>query len=224
MPQISNTQNSAVNVFRLTEIDICDNRVQYIIAKDTILANYIRQKKRIEYYLSNNFNSLFVYTIIGQLISTKVANSIFAKFSQMCENDFSPNKILQFSQDNLRQLGMTYKKASYLLEFMQILNNQPKYLDKIAQLPDELAIKELTTLHGIGKWTAKMMLMFYFDRPNIVPVEDLAFVKGYNHLYNTNQTPAQIAKHFKKFEPYMSIASRYIYAYADDIFGNVPKL
>ena len=142
----------------------------------------------------------------------------------MCENDFSPDKILQFSQENLRQLGMTYKKANYILEFMATLQNQSKYLDKIAQLPDELAIKELTTLHGIGKWTAKMMLMFYFDRPNIVPIEDWAFVKGYNHLYNTNQTPSQIAKHFKKFEPYMSIASRYIYAYADDIFGNVPKL
>ena len=213
----------AVEVFKNSRINILDRRVKYIFSKDPVLANYIRTKNYIDYYLSNSFSHFFVYTIIGQLISTQIANNIFAKFTNMCKNNFSPDNILKFSPDKLRSCGMSYKKANYILGFMQLLLQQQDYLNKISTLPDILAVKELIKSPGIGKWTAKMILMFYFDRQNIVPIEDFAFIRGYNHLYNTNKTPTQISLDFKRFEPYMSIASRYVYAYADDTFKNTQK-
>ena len=213
-----------MEVFKLNSVDKNDKRVKYLIGKDSVLAEYINKKNKIEYYLSDNFNQLFVYTIIGQLISTKVANKIYAKFNKMCENNFSPEIILKFSANDLRSLGMTYKKANYILSFMQMLVNDKYFFDKISKMDDDKAMKELMKLHGIGKWTAKMLMMFYFDRQDLIPVEDLAFVKGYNHLYKCNKTTSQILKDCKRWSPYSSIASRYIYAYADEVFANVPKL
>ena len=212
------------DLLKIKKIDKSDKRVQYLIRKDKVLGEYIDKKNEIEYFLSNNFNQFFVYTIIGQLISTKVANKIYAKFAKLCNNDLSADSILKFSQDDLRALGMTYKKADYILSFMQILKNNKNYLNDINEMDDENAMKELTKLQGIGKWTAKMILMFCLDRQDIVPVEDLAFVKGYNHLYKCNKKPAQILKDCKKWSPYSSVASRYIYEHGDEIFGNIPKL
>ena len=206
------------------KIDKNDKRVQYLMRKDKILAKYIKKKSEIDYFLSNDFNQFFVYTIIGQLISTKVANKIFARFRDLCDNDLSPMTILKFSPDDLRALGMTYKKADYILSFMRLLNENKNYLHDIKNMDDKNAMCELIKLHGVGKWTAKMILMFCFDRQDIVPVEDLAFVKGYNSLYKCKKTPSQILQDCKKWSPYSSVASRYVYEYGDELFGNIPKL
>ena len=107
---------------------------------------------------------------------------------------------------------------------MQMLANDKHFFDKISKMDDDKAMKELMKLHGIGKWTAKMILMFCFDRQDIVPVEDLAFVKGYNSLYKCKKTPSQILQDCKKWSPYSSVASRYVYEYGDELFGNIPKL
>ena len=208
----------------LYKINTNDKRVQHLMRKDKILAKYIEKKNEIDYFLSNDFIQFFVYTIIGQLISTKVANKIYANFIKLCKNDLSVDNILKFSPDDLRALGMTYKKANYILSFMQMLANDKHFFDKISKMDDNKAMKELMKLHGIGKWTAKMILMFCFDRQDIVPVEDLAFIKGYNHLYQCNKKPSQIIKDCKKWSPYSSVASRYIYEYGDELFGNIPKV
>ena len=201
-----------------------DKRVQYIIQQDKILGEFIKTKNKIYYYLSDNINQLLCYIIIGQLIATKVADKIYNKMTTLCNHDFSAENILKLSRDDLRACGMTYKKADYILAFMQLLQQQPEYFDKIAKMDTKNAVKELIKLHGVGKWTAKMLLIFYFDRQDLVPVEDLAFVKGYNHLYKTNKTPSQIEKDCQKWSPYASIASRYVYEYADEIFGNIPNV
>ena len=205
-------------------LSLDNKRVQYIIQQDKTLGEYIKTKKKIYYYLSSNINRFFCYAIIGQLIATKVADKIYHKMAVLCNRDFSIENILKLSRDDLRACGMTYKKANYILSFMQLLQQQPQYFDKIAKIDTKNAIKALTKLHGVGKWTAKMLLMFCFDRQDILPVEDLAFVKGYNHLYKTNKTPSQIEKDCQKWFPYASIASRYVYEYADEIFGNIPNV
>ena len=208
----------------LDTIDKNDERVRYIIKRDPILGAYIKKYGKMEYYICNDFNKFVVGTIIGQLISFKVAMNIYNRFENACGRDFAPDNILKFSRDELRAMGMTYKKADYILYFMQTLKEDRKYINKIAKMNDRDAMKELTKLHGIGDWSAKMLLMFYFDRQNFIPVEDLAFMKGYNALYKCDKKPKQVLQEcYEKWSPYSSIASRYVYAYADEVFANIPK-
>ena len=205
-------------------IGVEDERVKYLISKDKKLGEYIQHKKNIDYHLFDDINRFFVFTIIGQLIPTKVANKIYENLKQICNNDFTQTNILKFSKEDLRKCGMTYKKAEYILSFMELLDKKPNYFKDILKLDTKDALKELIKLRGVGKWTAKMVLIFCFDAQDLVPVEDFAFIKGFNGLYGTNYKPVEVEKVCKKWSPYMSIGARFIYAYADEMFSNIPKV
>ena len=85
-----------------------------------------------------------------------------------------------------------------------------------SQMSDEEIIKQLTKLPGIGRWTAKMYLIFSLDRPDVLPVEDVAFLQGYQWTYKTDDvSPAAVRKKCKKWSPYASIAARYMYQALD---------
>ena len=216
---MNNTEFRITDIFNITLISKSDKRLQYIMKKDPILCNYVNQKNKIEYFLAKDAKQFFVYTIIGQLISTNVANKIYHRFSKMCNKDFSPKSILRFSLEDLRNLGMTYKKADYILSFMKMINKNKTYFKKISNMSnDNDAMKELMKLNGVGKWTAKMMLLACFDRQDIVLVEDLAFFNGYNDLYGCKKTPAQILNDCKKWSPYSSMGTRCVYSYAEEVY------
>ena len=84
------------------------------------------------------------------------------------------------------------------------------------EMSDTEVIHEMTKIRGIGTWTAKMYLMFVLNRPDILPVEDGAFLQGYRWAYKTDDyKPASIAKKCKKRKPYSSIAARYLYRALD---------
>ena len=79
-------------------------------------------------------------------------------------------------------------------------------------LSDQEIITQLTRFHGIGNWTAKMFLLFVLDRPDILPVEDGAFLQTYRWMYKTSDcSEKSVNKKCKKWKPYSSIASRYFY-------------
>ncbi|MCC8014242.1 MAG: hypothetical protein LIO87_03520 [Eubacterium sp.] len=69
---------------------------------------------------------------------------------------------------------------------------------------------------GIGKWTAKMYLIFVLDCPDVLPVEDAAFLQAYKWLYKTEDcSEKSVYKKCKKWKPYSSIAARYLYRALD---------
>ena len=83
-------------------------------------------------------------------------------------------------------------------------------------LSDEEVICSLTKLHGIGNWTAKMFLIFVLNRPDILPVEDGAFLQTYRWVYKTDDCSEKaVSKKCQKWKPYSSIASRFFYQALD---------
>ena len=101
----------------------------------------------------------------------------------------------------------------YLTE--KILRNELD-LDSLKELSDADVMKSLTSIKGIGNWTAKMYLIFVLDRQDILPIEDVAFLQSYKWLYQTNDTsPESVKSRCLLWKPYSSVAARYLYRALD---------
>ena len=78
----------------------------------------------------------------------------------------------------LQSLGMTFRKAEYITDFAEKVHTGAFDLDAVAHMRDADAIRALSSLKGIGVWTAEMILLFCLQRPDILSYDDLAIQRG----------------------------------------------
>ena len=136
--------------------------------------------------------------------------------------EVTPETILAAGEDELQALGMTFRKAGYLIEFARRVETGAFDLAAVAQMPDEDAIHALDELPGIGRWTAEMILLFCLERPNVLSWDDLAIQRGMRMLYHHRRiTPELFAKYRRRYSPYGSTASLYLWAIAG---GAIPGM
>lgn len=190
--------------------------IKYLSKKDinlNILFNLIGD---LSYTLYDNPYTFLIKTIIGQILSNKVADVLYNRLLDLCKNDITPKKILDLDYTKLRNIGISNSKIDYIKNLSNsVLNNEIdfKSFDKKTNFEIE---KDLQKIRGIGKWTSKMYLIFVLGRDDVLPYEDMAFIQSYSWLYNTNKTDKNsIIKKCKKWGKYSSIASRYLYKALD---------
>ena len=88
-------------------------------------------------------------------------------------------------------------------------------LKLLKTLSDEDVCKCLCKIKGIGIWTAEMLMIFSMQRPDILSYNDLAIIRGLKTLYRHKEiTPAQFNKYKKRYSPYASVASLYLWEIA----------
>lgn len=103
-----------------------------------------------------------------------------------------------------------------------VTNNQIDFA-LLETLPDREVIKYLTAIKGIGNWTAKMYLIFFLQREDVLPYEDVAFLQAYKWLYNTKVVkPESIGRRCRIWKPYTSIGARYLYRALDSGLTKIP--
>jgi DNA-3-methyladenine glycosylase II len=90
-------------------------------------------------------------------------------------------------------------------------------LKEARQLRDDELVARLTAVRGIGPWTVHMLLIFYLGRPDVMPVNDFAIRLGFKKLYKKRKdpTPEAILKHARRWQPYRSVASWYLWRSLD---------
>ena len=162
-----------------------------------------------------------VNSIIGQQISTKAHMSIWKRI----KDDFGrldAEKVLELGRDRLQAYGITWRKADYIMEFAQKVALGGFNLDEIKEMTDTEAIAALSSLKGIGVWTAEMILLFCLQRPDIFSYGDLAILRGMRMVYRHKEIPRErFEKYRRRFSPYCSVASLYFWAVAG---GAIPEL
>ena len=166
----------------------------------------------------------FMNTIIGQMLSNKVGDVISKRFSELCRQEITPKTVSNLFTDDLRKIGISKDKSDYILSFARYINDHPDYFSEINDLPNDLLIKTLQKHRGIGGWSAKMYAIFVLDRLDILPFEDGAFLQSIKWLYGIdekNRNHPQIQALCAKWEPYRSLAARYMYRILDN--GYVKK-
>ena len=157
-----------------------------------------------------------VDAIISQQLSIKAARTIEQRFLDMFGGKVpQPHQLLNKTIDDLRTVGLSRAKASYVLDLAQHIKNGELQLEHLPELSNEEIIRELTAVKGIGEWTAHMFLLFALGRLNVLPVGDLGIKNGVQKLYDlpTLPSPADIQAVAAKYNwhPYESIASWYVW-------------
>lgn len=126
-----------------------------------------------------------------------------------------PDIIINAGKEKIQSFGMTFKKADYILELCdKIMNNEVDF-HSFEKKSDEVIIKELSSLNGIGVWTAQMILLHCLERPDVFSYGDLAILKGMKIVYHHQKIDKRLFEKYKKrFSPYGSVASIYFWAIA----------
>ena len=178
---------------------------KYSVPSETILTT----RKDIFYSLRKS--------IIGQQISVAAANSVFLKFKKKCKNKINAKNINKLKFIQLKSCGLSKQKVKGIKSLAkQILNKtfNPKLISKMS---DEEAILYLSELRQIGRWSAEMILLFTYNRPNIWPVQDIGLLRAISKNYKKRYLPPTtfINLLYNRFSPYCSVATWYLWRSID---------
>ena len=178
---------------------------KYSVPSETILTT----RKDIFYSLCKS--------IIGQQISVAAANSVFLKFKKKCKNKINAKNVNKLKFIQLKSCGLSKQKVKGIKSLAkQILNKtfNPKLISKMS---DEEAILYLSELRQIGRWSAEMILLFTYNRPNIWPVQDIGLLRAISKNYKKRYLPPTtfINLLYNRFSPYCSVATWYLWRSID---------
>jgi DNA-3-methyladenine glycosylase II len=162
------------------------------------------------------FHSL-AEAIVYQQLNGKAAVSIFKRFAALAGDPLTPEGILKLTNEQLRSVGLSKQKSSYLRDMAERAISGQLDFGKLHEMSDEEVIKHLTQVKGVGVWTAQMFLMFTLKRPNVLPTGDFGVQMAIKRHYNKRKLPkpAQMEKLAKPWEPYRSIACWYLWKSMD---------
>lgn len=198
-----------------------EEELSFLRQKDRRLSIAIDRIGHVERAVDTDLFSSVVHHIIGQQISTKAQATIWQRMRDAL-GVVDADTVLAAGVPRLQSLGMTYRKAEYITDFAAKVQNGAFDIDAVAHMNDADAIRALSGLKGIGVWTAEMILLFCLQRPDIFSFDDLAIQRGLRMLYRHREIDrARFERYRRRFSPYGSVASLYLWAVAG---GALPEL
>ncbi|NLU46755.1 MAG: DNA-3-methyladenine glycosylase 2 family protein [Syntrophomonadaceae bacterium] len=188
--------------------------LEYLGKKDKKLGAAINRIGLIERQVIPDLFAALVHSIVSQQISGPAAATVWRRILDYF-GTLTPEKIGQASCEEIQQLGISMRKARYIKGVAQAALEGRLDLQELNNLPDEDVIKRLVSLPGVGVWTADMMLIFSLQRPDVVSWGDYGIRKGMMKLYGLDElTREQFDKYRKRYSPYGSVASLYLWEIA----------
>ncbi len=161
--------------------------------------------------------------IVGQQLSGRVADVIWGRFIELFPNKKpTPELILQFEEEKIRAVGMSFAKIRSLKDLSQKVLDQELHLEKLNEMTNEEVIAELVRVRGIGPWTAEMFLMFTLGREDIFSHGDLGLRNGIKKLYNLEDPTRDAIEELQaRWSPYRTYACLVLWKSLDNF--NPPK-
>lgn len=198
-----------------------DKEISYLREKDKKLAEVINRLGFIRRETDTDLFSSVIHHIIGQQVSTKAQATIWKRMVDSFET-VDAEQILSAGIPQLQSFGMTFRKAEYITDFAKKVYDGAFDLQAVSKMPDEEAIKALSSLKGIGVWTAEMILLFCLQRPDILSFDDLAIQRGLRMVYHHRKIDRKLfEKYRRRYHPYGSVASLYLWAVSG---GAIPEM
>jgi len=195
------------------------NKAKRILSKrDKIMRKLIHNYKDKSLVTRNDVFFSLCKSIIGQQISVAAANSVFLKFKRKCKNKITAKVVNKLSSTSLKSCGLSRQKVKGIKDLAKKTMNKSFKPSLIKKMSDEEAIEYLSELRQIGRWSAEMILLFTFNRSNIWPLQDIGLLRAISNNYNKKYFPPKsfLNKLYKKFTPYCSVATWYLWRSIDN--------
>ena len=205
--------------------DQIETALQHLKRVDPVMRTLIDRAGPFTLKLERDRFGMLVRSILSQQISTKAAQSIRLKLEERLKpHCVSAAVIQEQSDDELRAVGLSRQKVSYLKDLTARVLEQRLRLDQVGRLSDEAAIEELIQVKGIGRWTAQMFLMFSLGRLDVFPHEDLVIRSSIQELYQFEELPSkpQLLAVAAPWKPYSTVASWYCWRSIDLKKNRIP--
>ena len=193
---------------------------KYLSKKDKTISRLIlKYKSPSETILTSRKDIFFSLckSIIGQQISVAAANAIFLKFKKKCKGKINEKIVSKLTFIQIKSCGLSKQKVLGIRSLaFQILNKSFRP-ELITKMNDEEAILYLSKLRQIGRWSAEMILLFTYNRPNIWPIQDIGLLRAISKNYKIKYLPPMkfINLLEKRFSPYCSVATWYLWRSID---------
>ena len=190
-----------------------DDAVEFL-KQDDLLGDVVRRYPDGSLEGKGELFETTIRSIVGQQISVIASDSIWGRLLTMIEKA-TPNNVLKFTEAELASCGLTRPKASYIYGLArdsdELLNQNWE------DMTDEMIKKHLIRFRGIGPWTAEMMLMFSFMRPDVFSIGDIGLVKAVKILVPDVEDKESIEKIAERWSPYRTVASWYLWRMIDPV-------
>jgi DNA-3-methyladenine glycosylase II len=192
--------------------------LEHFDRKDPVMAKLIREVGPFQLKKNRKYFQVLCKAIISQQISTQAARSITDRFHNLFDrNSPSPERVFAMPESNLCGVGLSGKKAAYLKDLSRHFIEKSIRPQQLPHLGNEEVILQLTRVHGIGRWTAEMFLIFSLNRMDVLPVADLGLQNAVKILYGAKSQPSveKIRSLGKKWNPLETVATWYAWRKLD---------
>lgn len=194
---------------------------KHLATHDPAFARLVDQHRLPVISPHTNYFQDLVESIIGQQLSVKAAATIQSRFNALFGETFpTPEQILTTAHDEMRAVGLSNQKATYVRNLAEHVVNGKIAFERFSNFSNDEIIRELTAVKGIGEWTAHMFLIFCMGRMDVLATGDLGVRNAIKKLYRLEKAPSpdelrRIAIK-NQWHPYESIACRYLWKSLDN--------
>lgn len=191
-----------------------EEAMRYLQSRDKRLGAVIEQIGPIERRGNADLFASTVRHIISQQISKKAQQTVWKRLEERT-GGVSVFAILSLPTAELQSMGISFRKADYILAFARMVEEGEVDLESLRKKDDKTVIRELVQVPSIGPWTAQMLLIFSLGRPDVLSYGDFGILRGMRMVYRHKKIDAsRFARYQKRYSPYGTTASLYLWAVA----------
>lgn len=191
-------------------ISLTSKEVTYLAERDFRLRHLMQHIGDLEYDPPETAFHSLAHSIIEQMLSMKAGRAIESRLVVRCDGALVPERVRELAVEEVKACGMSLRKAQSLHSLAEYAIEND--LETLRYASDAEVTATLQKLPGIGKWTCDMFLLFYLERPDILPIEDGALRQSFGWLYGVPVTSKDAQKAIcSLWQPCSSVAVRYLY-------------
>ena len=186
---------------------------------DAVMAQLIRKSGPIKLKRNRNYFIVLCNAIIGQQISVTAADAITIRFNKLFNGHSpTPQGVIKLPDIDLRKAGLSKQKVAYLKDLSFHFYEKILRPHRLHHMGNDEVICQLTKVHGIGRWTAEMFLIFSLNRPDVLPVGDLGLQLALKKLYRMRQLPTvkRMRTIGRKWNPLETVGTWYAWRAQDE--------
>lgn len=185
-----------------------------VLSKDEILGAVVRSYPNESLVGRGDVFSTLIRSIVGQQISVHAADAVWGRFVKYV-GEISPDAIRVHAPEDLATCGLSRPKSRYIHGLA--LESKALLVDNWDEYDDEKLIKHFTQFRGIGPWTAEMLLIFTFMRPDVFSIGDVSLIRAVQKLVPEADTNEKVLKVSERWAPYRTAACWFLWRMLDPV-------